>query len=229
MQSDKDLGKQLVAFASEQFLLHWRSVLTRLEAGEDVAAARQEAFLAGGKAARLPVARKFYDRSHARKLAAMDAASVGRMLAPWLDRAVEYAVHEDDLPDPENPLQHFIAMLVRAEYVAIFESGHVPKGYVGFTVNPFPDEGVLHGDLYELSAAGASAGGVLKVYKSTAEPFTDAERKAAEAGIHKNFYANADSDGVDEDEWTLELEDDEDDCIRVRVIEEESEDDDDGE
>jgi len=191
---------RLVGVATKAFVEHWNSLLTRLEAGEDVPAARRTAFLAGSKEDELREAKRFYSKARVRELAALDAASARRMISPWLDPAVKYALAEKDFLEPS-----FLSSLVRAEYVVLVASHVVHRGQPSVTVHPFPDESVRYGDLYEISASGFSVGAKVSVIRSTAEPFTDAEREALEKGIRRNFYANADEDGDDEEAWDLQF------------------------
>jgi hypothetical protein len=72
-------------------------------------------------------------------------------------------------------------------------------------VFPLPDESVIYGDVYEITAAGFSSGSGLRVCKSVAEPFLKSERQEAEIGIEEEFYENAKSDDYPnaEEYWQL--------------------------
>jgi hypothetical protein len=99
----------------------------------------------------------------------------------------------------------FVRSLVRAEYVVVFKSNSTRPGEGAALVCPYPDESVVYGDLYELAASGFSTGGSLRIFKSTAEPFSASERRSAEAGMRRNFYEGADEDGVSAEAWNFEL------------------------
>lgn len=189
------------------FLRHWRDVLQRLLAGEDVAAQRSKFVLAGSTPAEQRIARRLYDIGHARHLAAMDRTNVARCLEPWTDAAFEFATGDVTMRD--EPYAAFVESLVRAEYVVMVDRcGDLDEEAVPM-VCPLPDERVTYGDLYELSAA-SSTGGVIRICKSTGTPFTASERRSAQAGIRRDFYANAAADGEPRSAWTLLFHDEDD-------------------
>ena len=170
------------------FSRHWRRLHARIDSGEDVASAREHAFLARTPAMRLRLARAFYSRPHAAMLADLSDDQVREQLGAWIDTAVEYALsHSTSLLDWDEQ-KAFLEGLVEREYVTIVE----------------PWSGVLHldrypgdagcDDLYERTAAGCSTGGVLHVHKSTGEAFGRAERRSGVAAIRSDILEVARSE-----------------------------------
>jgi len=70
-------------------------------------------------------------------------------------------------------------------------------------VDGHPNEEVLYGDLYEMSAAGVSSGGFIYLFNATGEPFAARDRQVTFNGMKQEFYANAASDGSEAD-WNFE-------------------------
>lgn len=170
------------------FTRHWRALHARIRLGEDVAAAREHAFLARTPGMRLRLARTFYSQRHAVMLADLTHDQVREQLGAWIDTAVEYALSDSTTLLDWGEQKAFLAGLVEREYVTIVEpwSGtpHLDR-YPG-------DAGC--DDLYERTAAGCSTGGVLHVHKSTGEAFGKAERRSGVAAIRSDILEVAASD-----------------------------------
>ena len=65
-----------------------------------------------------------------------------------------------------------------------------------------PNEEVVYGDLYEMSAAGVSVGATIYLCKATGEPFAPRDMRATVLGMRKEFYENA-ADAGDEESWNF--------------------------
>ena len=74
-------------------------------------------------------------------------------------------------------------------------------------VCPLPNEKV-YGDVYEITASGYSSGANLKICKSIAEPFSEAERREAMVGIERDFFQSARAEGEGRNEWRIDWMDD---------------------
>jgi len=101
---------------------------------------------------RARLAREFYAKRHLAKLVALRRAEVVDQLSPWLERAID-ATLEWDEPGEQR---RFLKRMVRSQYLVTVEQhrGGTP------IVDGHPNEEVLYGDLYEMSASGSSAGGI---------------------------------------------------------------------
>ena len=127
-------------------------------------------------------------------MAALTDAEVVEILAPWLDHAVRYALDEHD-----GDLDRFLDELPLAEYVTIIHDFGSAKPLI----DRYPGERVLYDDLYERLLGGVSCGGVVRVYKSTGEPFSGSEIRSALAGIKRDLLGGMDEAG--DDAWEIHL------------------------
>lgn len=190
---ERERLRQQTASAAQAY---WRSLLRRVRGGRDLAAQREEWFLAGSSSSRVRLAREFYGRAHLKRLAALNRSEVLTLLCPWPDAAIEAVLEWGD--DEPKARHRALARLVKSQYVVRVEShgGGTP------TVEPYPSE-ALYGDLYELSASGFSVGGIIYLYKATGEAFNARERRTTFSGMRQDFYVNAASDGVEESGWAF--------------------------
>ena len=209
------------------FLRHWRTVLKRVRRGDDVAAERAERFLAASASARLRIAKRFYGEGHAARMAALNPAQVRELLAPWIELAVD--------PNPDTPIS---SLWLRQERPSESQCRSLPTSeYVlvidlhagGTSVDRYPGDGAYYDDLYERSASGFSAGGHVRLFKATGEPFTASEARSAYAGMRTDFLHGAKD--ADDDEWEAHGPDGFDDFqvvmrVNMRVDEESSEEED---
>jgi hypothetical protein len=187
---------------------NWRSTLKDIKSGKDLAASLGWRVLAGSESARQRCAKAHFSEEHFEHLTSLDFAAVLQQLKPWLEDAIIYLLGEDDPDDTEDRKRRDFALLelVNCQYVAVFFSfGADEECDPPSIVQGFPLESVMYGDLYEFTAAGVSCGGTLYLYKSTGEPFLPGERRSAIAGIRRNFFANAASDGEEPGAWELEF------------------------
>ena len=191
-----ELARERVLAAFET---HWRRIL---HSSTDIAKERERCFLAASASARERVARKFYDREHARQMASLNQTEVRETLSPWLEHALRYWLDEfTEIGDAAG--DNYLAELPTAEYVSIV-CGHGSMSG-GALVDRYPGERALYDDLYERMLSGFSCGGVLRVYKSTGERFTPLEMRSARAGIRRDLLAGIASDGSDEP-WVFDME-----------------------
>jgi hypothetical protein len=113
-----------------------------------------------------------------------------------------------------SEIRNELSQLVAAEYVAVSYpyNNSNPMGEAP-TVHPLPNETVPYGDVYEITASGYSSGGNLRVFKSIAEPFSEAERREAMVGIEREFYECARADGESDNEWQVDFIEPTDPCV----------------
>ena len=189
-----DQREQLRKHAARAALNYWRSLMRAVRAGKDLASEHEGRFLAGSKKSRTRLARDFYSKAHLAKLVALTRAQVVDRLTPWLESAIDAALEwESDEPAKQR---RFLTRLVRSQHVVRVE--HHDGGSP--IVDGHPNEEALYGDLYELSASGASVGGIIYLYKATGEPFAPVDRRITVNGMRREFYVNAASDG-DAESW----------------------------
>src|ERR1035441_7143670 len=172
---------RLEAVLVEVFHSHWQAVTEKINAGDDVADGRAGFVFASNKRQRERFARKYYEPARVFKLASTPADEVVRLASPWLEAFCEYA---DEWLMKPSEIRNELSQLVAAEYVAVSYpyNNSNPMGEAP-TVHPLPNETVPYGDVYEITASGYSSGGNLRVFKSIAEPFSEAERREAMVGI----------------------------------------------
>ena len=190
-----ELARQRVVAA---FAAHWRGIV---QSRKDVAKERADSFFADSSATREQMARSFYGREHASQMAALSTAEVREMLAPWLERAVQHWRDQfDEIDDSKG--DDFLTKLPTAEYVSII---HKHSGFAGgILIDRYPGEGVNYDDLYERMLSGFSTGGVLRLYKSTGERFTQSEARSVRAAIRQDLLSGIEDAG-DEDSWVVDM------------------------
>jgi hypothetical protein len=181
--------KRLETVLVEVFRAHWRSVNAKIIRGVDVARNRAHMFFATNDRECLRVARRYYSPARAAKLATASVDEILRLSAPWLSAARESFF----FPEEPSEVRKELRTLIAAEYIALVSSN---ESEWGCSVSPLPDESA-YGDVYELTASGASVGASLTVCKTVAEPFLKSERREAEVGIEKEFFENARDSGDD--------------------------------
>ena len=190
-----ELARQRVVRA---FAAHWQRIL---RSRKDIAKKRADFFFAASASARDRLARNFYGREHAQRMAGLSATEIREMLSPWLERALRYWLDEyDHIGDPEG--DDFLAKLPTAEYVSIVCPHQSFAG--GLLIDRYPDERVLYDDLYERMLSGYSIGGALRIYKATGECFTASEKRSARAGIKQDLLHGI-ADAGDDDPWVFNM------------------------
>jgi len=195
--------ERLEALLVEVFHAHWQAVTVKINAGDDVAKTRTDCIFASNKRAGARLARQYYAPARALKLASVPVDEVVRLTSAWFDAFCDYA---DEWLTKPSEIRNELCQLVAAEYVAT----SLPEGNSGSqgdvaTVHPLPNEAVPYGDVYEISASGLSSGANLRICKSVAEPFSEAERREAMVGIEREFHENARADGEDENVWEIDF------------------------
>ncbi len=196
------------------FLDHWKQLRERLVAGEDLAIARADRFLAGSPQARLRIARRFYSEEHAGRLAALAESEVRELLEPWLETAIDYWRQEEvDRQDVFSRLR----TCPTSEYLMVVE-----RHAGGLLVDRYPGDDSFYDDVYERTAAGCSVGGIVRVFKSTGEAFTLGERRSAGAGLKREFAIGY-ADAGDDEPWVCSVWDTDDDREVAVCIEEDHE------
>ena len=189
----------------EVFHAHWQAVSEKIEAGEKIAPTRSSLIFACNNRQRERYARQYYAPARAAKFASIPADEVLRLTSIWLDAYYEYI---DGWPVTPREIRDELCQLVAVEYVGISLSKNTssPLGDLPM-VCPLPNEKVC-GDVYEITASGLSIGANLRICKSVAEPFTEAERREAMVGIERDFFVSVRNDEEDEDEWRIDFLDD---------------------
>ena len=170
-----------------------------VRSSKDIARDRADFFFAGSPSARERLARDFYGREHARRVASLSATGIRESLSPLLEHALRYWLAEyEHIGDPAG--DDFLAELPTAEYVSIVS---LHTSFAGGTlIDRYPGERALYDDLYERMLPGFSTGGVLRIYKSTGERFTSFESRSARAGIMRDLREGIASAG-DENPWIV--------------------------
>lgn len=208
--------ERLRRYAARTAAVYWQWLLKRVRRGEDVAAEHQWRFLAEDEETRARLAREFYSESHLALLAALGEQALPTLMGPWLDDALDSLLedYEPEEQGPEsgdrNPERRFLERLIKSQYVLVLQTRERSNDS-GLTVQSYPDEGPLHGNLHERCAAGADGGCVLRLYKATGEPFTESEMAATYRAMRESFYADAANLASEESwqfEWVNEGEDD---------------------
>ena len=221
MSSTKDQRERLKRHAGTMAVSHWRRLLQRIRAGEDVAAEREAQFLAPDDEARAGVARQWYSEAQVALLAAFDEQALVALMSPWLTEAISYVLGDwEPAEGPEsggrNPQRSFIERLVRGQYVVVVQE-RASKGDGGVFVSGLPSERVAIGNLCEICASETSGSCTVRLHKATGGPFTESEMDAAYGVMREAFFASAEASERAESwefEWANEGDDD-----RIIVIE----------
>lgn len=176
------------------FATHWRSILKK---PGNIAKRRADCFFAGSKAEQESLARTFYGRKHAEKMASLNSNETCDMLSPWLEHALKYWLDEMSMED------YFLKELPTGEYVTIINA-YASYGN-GVLIDRYPGKRALYDDLYERLLGGSiSTGGIIRVYKSTGEAFTPSEARTARAGIRNDLLDGID-ESADEAPWSITM------------------------
>lgn len=221
MSSSKEQQQRLERHAGATAQAHWRRLLRRIRAGEDVAAECEAQVLADGDAERTELARQIYNEAAVGLLAALDEPALQSLMSPWLEDAVAFALGDwEPVDGPEsgdkNPERGFIERLVRGQYVLTVQD-QARRSDGGPSVYGFPGERASLSSLCELCATETSGTCTLRLYKATGAPFTEAEAESAFRAMRTAFLTSAEESGRAEPwefEWANEGEDD-----RVIVVE----------
>lgn len=221
MTAIKDQQERLKRYAGAAAVSHWRRLLARIRAGEDVAAECEGQLLAEDEAERARLARVHYGESNAALLAALDERAHVSLMAPWLAEATGFVLGDwEPFDGPEsgdrNPQRSFIERLVRGQYVVVVQERE-RKQNDGVVVHGFPSQGAALSNLCDLCASETSGNCTVRLYKATGSPFTETEMASTFAAMQKAFFASAEDEGRAESwefDWANEGEDD-----RVIVVE----------
>jgi hypothetical protein len=188
---------------AELFRAHWKSVEAELSKGVDFPKNRADCFFGRSSSQRLRMARSYYTLARANAFANSTLDDILHLSEPWLS-TLYMQIDSEWLQGRD--IRKTIKELVAAEYVAVSMMSPDPfkRPIEEITsICPLPNESVLYGDVYEITAAGFSVGSYLRVSKSVAEPFLETERAGVMRGIEKEFFANAASDGHAIGDWQI--------------------------
>ena len=176
------------------FATHWRSILKK---PGNIAENRADCFFAGSTAEQESLARTFYGRKHAEKMAGLNSNEIRDMLSPWLEHALKYWL------DGKSMENFFLKELPTGEYVTIINA-YTSYGS-GVLIDRYPGKRAFYDDLYERLLGGSiSTGGIIRVYKSTGEAFTPTETRTSRVGI-RNDLRDGINEAADEDPWIITM------------------------
>ncbi len=195
---------RLQRLLTKLFREHWQSVHEKLAEGVDVAAGRAEFFYASRDRECLKLARSYYAPVRSTTLANASHDEILRLSAAWFNEFRDHVKY--DLVKGKE-LHNELRRLLAAEYVAVARPSSAPSDrscQEATSVSPLPDQSVVYGDVYEITASGFSSGAYLRVCKSVAEPFSESERTEAMVGLKREFFENADS-SEDGDAWRIKF------------------------
>jgi hypothetical protein len=213
-------AKKIEELLAQRFRARWEAVEADFAKGIDVAKAREHCFLASDSRTRLRIARRYYCLARATKFANSSTSEIVELCWAWFNPFQVFAYKSgNDLLEIGDQLE----VLVGSEYVAMtwglfenwpgyaestasfdsapqsieeFYSCHSPHVY------PLPDLTTVYGDVYE-AIVYSYRGERLRVCKSIAEPFLEAERVGAMDEIEQSFLHNASEEGDDPRTWRV--------------------------
>ena len=206
-------AKEIEELLAERFRARWKAVEADFANGIDVAKARARFFLASGNL-ELRTARRYYNPARATKFANSSTAEIVELCWGWWFPFQVFAYNSgDELVEIGDQLEE----LVSSEYVAmtwgLFDTR---PGYEESTeevedfyycdsphgVYPLPNLTTRYGDVYE-AIVYSYMGERLRVCKSIADPFLEAERIDAMDEIERSFLRNACEEGDDPRTWRV--------------------------
>ena len=206
-------AKEIEELLAERFRARWKAVEADFANGIDVAKARARFFLASGNL-ELRTARRYYNPARATKFANSSTAEIVELCWGWWFPFQVFAYNSgDELVEIGDQLEE----LVGSEYVAmtwgLFDTR---PGYEESTeevedfyycdsphgVYPLPNLTTEYGDVYE-AIVYSYMGERLRVCKSIADPFLEAERIDAMDEIERSFLRNACEEGDDPRTWRV--------------------------
>ena len=214
-------ARKIENLLAERFRAHWKAVEADFANGIDVAKARANCFLSSDSRARLRTAKRYYTPVRATQFANSSNGEIVELCWAWFNPFQVFAQDSKNaLPEIGDQLEE----LVRSEYVAMtwglfdnepgytesaawldaddpeyveeFYSVHPPQVY------PLPNLATKYGDVYE-AIVYSYRGERLRVCKSIAEPFLEAERVAAMDEIERGFLQDASEEGDDPRAWSV--------------------------
>jgi len=214
-------AKKCEELLAHLFRARWKAVEADFANGVDVARARAHCFLSGESRARLRTARRYYTPARATRFANSSIDEIVELCWAWFNPFQVFAYDSgNDLTEIGDQMEE----LVRSEYVAmtwgLFENlpcytestAHFdtafPEDVEEFYrchsphVYPLPDLTTKYGDVYE-AIVYSYRGERLRVCKSIAEPFLEAERVDAMDEIEQGFLQNASEEGDDPRTWRV--------------------------
>ena len=186
--------ERLEKVAVKAFSQHWAKIVRSIEKGKNTYAdKRYRCFEADTSARQKILANRFYGLAHARKMAALSEKAIKRHLSPYLPRAIEYAISENE--DEPHEQEVFMKRLVSCEYV-IFDSHYggcfdnYDEDIDDLWVSEYPSR-VAYDDWYERSVGTALYSCSTSILmKSTGEAFTKGEVEWLKGSIQHNIDGN---------------------------------------
>jgi hypothetical protein len=188
--------ERLEKTAIKAFEQHWAKIVRDLEKGKNTHAnKRYGCFEADTSARQKILANRFYSLDHARKMATLSEKAIKRNLSCYLEKAVEYNLHDNIFDTEPGEQEAFMKRLVRSEYV-IFDS-HQDSYFDDYDedadelwVSEFPAE-VVYDDWYERSIGSSLYNCSTHVLmKSTGESFSKTEVDWLKGSIQHNIDGN---------------------------------------
>lgn len=206
-------AKEIEELLAERFRARWKAVEADFANGIDVAQARARFFLASGNL-QLHTARRYYNPARATKFANSSTGEIVELCWGWWFPFQVFAYNSgDELVEIGDQLEE----LVGSEYVAMtWGLLDTRPGYEESTedvedfyycdsphgVYPLPNLSTRYGDVYE-AIVYSYVGERLRVCKSVADPFLEAERIDAMDEIERSFLRNACEEGDDPRTWRV--------------------------
>jgi hypothetical protein len=214
-------AKKIENLLAECFRARWKAVEADFANGIDVAKARAHCFLSSDSRARLRAARRYYTPVRATQFANSSNGEIAELCWAWFN---PFQVFAHDSKNGLSEIGDQLEELVRSEYVAmtwgLFDNSpgytesaacldaalpefveefyycHPPQVY------PLPNLTTKYGDVYE-AIVYSYRGERLRVCKSIAEPFLEAERLDAMDEIERGFRQDASEEGDDPRTWSV--------------------------
>lgn len=216
-------AKKVEKLLAELFRARWKAVEEDLANGVDVAKARAHCFLSSDSRARLRTARRYYTPARANKFVNSSIEEIVELCWAWFSPFQVFAHHGgNDLFEIGDQLEELVGSEYVAmtwglfdnspgyeestayfdpafpEYVEEFYTFHPPHVY------PLPDLTTQSGDVFE-AIVYSYRGERLRVCKSIAAPFLEAERVDAMDEIEQRFLHNASEEGDDPRTWSVKF------------------------
>jgi hypothetical protein len=220
----RKLGEKNEKLLAESFRAHWKAVEADFASGVDVARDRAHCFFARDSRIRLRMARRYYSPARVTKFAHASTNEILDLCWAWF---IPFQVSSYRSEIGGSYLPSFICVSVReqleqlvaAEYVAMrwqvfdayrpyydleWEAIEDVDCYACADLYPLPDLTTELGDVYETIVL-SETGQYLRVCKSVATPFSEAERTEAMGVIAQQFFQDAIEEGEDPRTWSVDF------------------------
>jgi hypothetical protein len=220
----RKIGEKNEKLLAESFRARWNAVEADFASGLDVARERAHCFSAGDSRARLRMARRYYSPARATKFAHASNSEIVDLCWAWFI-PFQISAYRSVIGGPDLPsficvsVREQLEQLVAAEYVAMrwgmfdacrpdyeldWEAIENVDHYACADLYPLPDLTTGLGDVYETIVL-SETGQYLRVCKSVATAFSEAERTQAMGVIAQQFFLDAVEEGEDLRTWRVDF------------------------